>query len=230
MANSLTNWFKNKIIFTNNSLPAINGNNLNKMQENIESDMSAFIQGDLKNQIESLIAGAKTSGMPVGSGCDFFGTVAPQDHMFADGTAISRTEYAALFAVIGTTYGEGDGETTFNLPDKREQVSVMYKEGSTNFGELGAKVGSNSTTLVADNLPPQSGSFSFHDSSLGSVVHTVSGVFAGSDVKQNTYKKGGGQEMGANSYSTIKYNNGGKSTPISNIQQSLVCNYIIKVK
>ena len=81
------------------------------------------------------------TGTPVGSGMDYFGTTAPENYMFANGSAISRTEYAELFAVIGTTYGAGDGSTTFNLPDKRERVTAMYKEGHANFGTMGGKLG-----------------------------------------------------------------------------------------
>ena len=45
------------------------------------------------------------------------GSTAPSGWLFCDGSQISRTTYAALFAVIGTTYGSGDGTTTFNLPN-----------------------------------------------------------------------------------------------------------------
>lgn len=51
MANSLINWFKNKITFSNGSLPAINDVNLNDLQSKIESDLSDFVQGDLINNI-----------------------------------------------------------------------------------------------------------------------------------------------------------------------------------
>jgi len=44
---------------------------------------------------------------------------APAGYLKADGTAVSRATYAALFAAIGTTFGVGDGATTFNLPDLR---------------------------------------------------------------------------------------------------------------
>ena len=50
---------------------------------------------------------------------EFAGSVALPGHLMCDGSAISRTTYARLFAVIGTTYGSGDGSTTFNIPDKR---------------------------------------------------------------------------------------------------------------
>jgi microcystin-dependent protein len=47
------------------------------------------------------------------------GSKAPDGWLFCDGAAISRTTYAALFAIIGTTYGAGNGTTTFNLPNMR---------------------------------------------------------------------------------------------------------------
>lgn len=227
---ALINWFKNKITFANGKTPALNATNLNNLQSKIESDLSDYIQDGLKTIIDDRIAENKVSGMPIGSGCDFFGNTPPEDFMFADGSAISRTTYAELFAIIGTAYGAGDGSTTFNLPDKRECVSVMFKEGSEKFGTLGEQVGSNETTLTADNLPNQTGSFGFHGASVGSIVHTVSGVFSSSTRIDNTYRDGGSQVMGAPSYKSITFNNGGSSTPFSNIQQSLVCNYIIKVK
>ena len=55
----------------------------------------------------------------------------PQDFMLCDGRAVSRAEYAELFAIIGTTYGEGDGETTFNLPD----MIGRFAEGSATPGQ-----------------------------------------------------------------------------------------------
>lgn len=54
---------------------------------------------------------------PVGGIQMFAGSAAPSGWLFCDGTAISRTTYAALFAIISTTYGVGDGSTTFNLPN-----------------------------------------------------------------------------------------------------------------
>lgn len=51
---------------------------------------------------------------------DFAGTVPPVGWLECNGATISRTAYAALFAAIGTTYGGGDGATTFGLPDTRD--------------------------------------------------------------------------------------------------------------
>lgn len=53
----------------------------------------------------------------VGAVVAFAGSTSPTGWLLCDGSAVSRTDYAALFAVIGTTYGTGDGSTTFNLPN-----------------------------------------------------------------------------------------------------------------
>ena len=66
---------------------------------------------------------------------DFAGTVAPEGYLFCRGQAISRTTYAKLFAVLGTSHGQGDGATTFNIPDRqgtfpRGLVSISTATGS----------------------------------------------------------------------------------------------------
>lgn len=55
--------------------------------------------------------------MPAGVIVPFAGTTVPAGYLLCDGSAVSRMTYAALFAAIGTTYGAGDGNTTFNLPN-----------------------------------------------------------------------------------------------------------------
>jgi microcystin-dependent protein len=56
---------------------------------------------------------------PVGMISAFGGTVAPDGWFICDGTAKSRSQYADLYAVVGLSFGAGDGSTTFNLPDLR---------------------------------------------------------------------------------------------------------------
>lgn len=80
------------------------------------------------------------SVLPVGSMVDFGGTVAPSGWLGCDGSAVSRTTYAALFAAIGETWGPGNGSTTFNLPDFRRRVAVG--SGGASSGDLGNTVGS----------------------------------------------------------------------------------------
>lgn len=69
-------------------------------------------------------------GVPVGSGMDWWGPTAPAGYLFAFGQAISRVTYHRLYDVMGTTYGAGDGASTFNLPDKRGRVSYPKDIGS----------------------------------------------------------------------------------------------------
>ena len=63
-------------------------------------------------------------GIPTATIVPWTDSSAPSGFLECDGTAVSRTTYAALFAVIGTTYGSGDGSTTFNLPDLEDNVPV----------------------------------------------------------------------------------------------------------
>ena len=62
----------------------------------------------------------------------FAGSTTPQGWLLCDGSAVSRTDYAALFAVIGTTYGAGNGSTTFNLPNLIDK----FVEGSATSGTV----------------------------------------------------------------------------------------------
>jgi microcystin-dependent protein len=69
------------------------------------------------------------AGNIVGQVCFFGMTAAPEGFLKANGAAVSRTTYAALFAAIGTTYGAGDGSTSFNLPDLRGEFPRGFDDG-----------------------------------------------------------------------------------------------------
>lgn len=71
----------------------------------------------------------KNTAAPAGAVMHFAQSTAPQGWLKANGTAVSRTTYADLFAAIGTTFGEGDGSTTFNLPDLRGEFVRGWDEG-----------------------------------------------------------------------------------------------------
>lgn len=105
----------------------------------------------------------------------YAGSTAPSGYLICDGSAVSRTTYSALFSIIGTAYGSGDGETTFNVPNMSGRVSVGV---SRNYA-LASVGGSESVSLIANDLPPhvhevpQHG----HANTLGfdtpSLAHTV---------------------------------------------------------
>lgn len=63
--------------------------------------------------------GGGTAVMPTGSVLTFAGASCPTGYLPADGSAVSRSTFAGLFAVLGITHGQGDGSTTFNVPDYR---------------------------------------------------------------------------------------------------------------
>ena len=75
------------------------------------------------------LAFATIGGVPTGAVFYFAANTEPTGFLKADGTAVSRTTYAALFAVTGTTYGVGDGSTTFNLPDLRGEFIRGWDDG-----------------------------------------------------------------------------------------------------
>lgn len=79
----------------------------------------------LKKDIEGKVAQAAPSGQIA----FFAGSSAPAGWLKANGAAVSRTAYAALFAAIGTTYGAGDGRSTFNLPDLRGEFMRGWDDG-----------------------------------------------------------------------------------------------------
>ena len=182
------------------------------------------------NKIENELEILDNAKLPIGVGFDFYGTTAPTNFMFADGSAISRTTYSELFDIIGTTYGSGDGSTTFNLPDKRERVSVMYKENSTNgttgatLGTMGAKGGEFKHSQTTSEMPshshqlPSNALTVYHDQSqmnLGTSGTIVSRVIdmINQGITQDT-----------------KTENAGSGNAMNIMQPYLVCNYIIKVK
>lgn len=85
------------------------------------SQYSAFLNDqDSITAFERLFSKVNSLSMPCGSLIPFGGTSAPEDWLLCDGAAVSRTTFSELFKVIGTSFGAGDGSTTFNVPDTRE--------------------------------------------------------------------------------------------------------------
>lgn len=80
------------------------------------------------------------ASMPPGAIQMYGGSTAPTGYLLCNGNAVSRASYSALFAVIGTTYGSGDGSTTFNVPDLRQKFP-LGKAASGTGNALGATGG-----------------------------------------------------------------------------------------
>lgn len=83
--------------------------------DNTESGMTATNVQDAITELSTAPKGGP--GVPVGSVFWLATQIAPEGYLICDGSAVSRTEYADLFAAIGTTFGAGDGSTTFALPN-----------------------------------------------------------------------------------------------------------------
>ena len=118
--------------FAANQYLQIGANNVNAYFYNKRSGkyLSMRNDGELRYDGKRLLNTDDLSGMvPSGAVLYFAGQTAPAGWLKANGAAVSRTAYAALFAAIGTTYGAGDGSTTFNLPDLRGEFMRGWDDG-----------------------------------------------------------------------------------------------------
>ena len=89
---------------------------------------NAAVTGNLAVAGSLDVTGPVSSGggvvMPTGAMLEYGGVAAPTGWLLCNGAAVSRTTYAALYAVLGDIYGAGDGSTTFNVPDRRDRVGI----------------------------------------------------------------------------------------------------------
>ena len=85
-------------------------------------------------------------GIPTGTVVPWTAVSVATGFLECDGTAVSRTTYAALFAIVSTTYGVGDGSSTFNLPDLQDNIA-MGKSGSKSLASTG---GANTVTATGN--------------------------------------------------------------------------------
>tara|TARA_B100000900_G_scaffold412843_1_gene435454 strand:+ start:1051 stop:1767 length:717 start_codon:yes stop_codon:yes gene_type:complete len=90
-------------------------------------------------------------------------------YLLCDGSAVSRTTYADLFTLIGTTYGSGDGSETFNLPDFRDTI---LKGASATTDTLGTTTGANSITIDESSYTTHT-----HNISIDSHTHTFQPIY-----------------------------------------------------
>jgi microcystin-dependent protein len=176
--------------------------------------------------------------VPLAAGLDYWGATTPNSAFaFPVGQAISRTTYASLFALFGTTYGLGDGSTTFNLPDKTGRVSAMKESTASRltsiyFGgastSLGAVGGLDSHTLTTSEIPSHT-----HSITDPGHTHTTNGNFLKQGLVGSDYQGGsflGSAPVGVNTATTgISVNNTGGGGAHSIVQPTIICNYIIRI-
>lgn len=97
--------------------------------------------------LQTIVAG---SVIPAGSVAPFSGSVVPTGWLLCDGSAVSRTTYSNLFTALGTAHGQGNGSTTFNLPDYRGQFLRGRVDISTATGS--GTAASNQATFTAHGI------------------------------------------------------------------------------
>lgn len=179
--------FKNK---PNTDSP-INADNLNLLQDNIEDE---FDTNNLIGEIKMY---------PLAT--------APSGWLNCDGTAVSRTEYSNLFSVIGTTFGAGDGSTTFNLPNLCGKVAVGINNTDSDFDEIGKTGGEKEHTLIINEIPEHNHELGYDTGALLTAGNQRGNAGSGSTYGQGWYTRA----VGGNQ-------------PHNNLQPYLVLNYIIK--
>jgi len=163
--------------------------------------------------------------MPTASLMPYAGTAAPTGYFLCDGSAKSRTTYSALFGIIGTTYGVGDGSTTFNIPDLRGRViagqddmggssanRLTNQTGGLNGDNLGATGGAETHLLTAaeSGLPAHSHTQGAQASTGGAIESLSGGSSGGSYTSTGTVTA---QDA---------------SSAHNNVQPTIILNYIIK--
>lgn len=148
----------------------------------------------------------------------------PEGFLLCDGAEYSRTEYAELFDAIGTVYGDGDGNTTFNVPNLQTRVPVGAGENY----DLGKTGGEAEHTLTVEQMPSH-----YHEEKIGvygysgwpekTAKRTTAALKYGSDNYFNTDKETNLTEVLSNATTTST----GGNQPHSIMQPYTVVNYII---
>lgn len=157
---------------------------------------------------------------PTGAITAYAAATAPTGWLLADGTAVSRATYSALFTVISTTYGAGNGTTTFNVPNLKGKIPVGFNSAETEFDVLGETGGEKTHVLTVAELAAH--------------AHTLSIASEGTTGNNGIPGKWGTGVQSSSSNVTLfdttigGANSVGSNTAHNNLQPYLTLLYIIK--
>lgn len=170
---------------------------------------------------------AITTLMPSGAVLPYAGASTPTNWLLCAGQAVSRTTYAALFTAISTTYGVGDGSSTFNVPDLRGRVPA----GKDDMGGSGANrlTSGSAAALDGDTLGTGGGVEEHTLTTAQLAAHTHGGL---TNIDPDGGDGGDAHDPGmdyviSNGAGTVSGSTGGGAAH-TNVQPTLVLNYIIK--
>lgn len=150
--------------------------------------------------------------MIIGTVCLFAGSTIPSGYCLCDGSSVSRSTYADLFAVLGTTYGAGDGSTTFNLPDLVGKVAI----GASNTHPIGDTGGEENHTLTSTEIPSHTHTIPAHThehtitATTPKLTHTITQPafkYNKPGSKNNRSASSGGARMGTSSSAATRSTN-----------------------
>jgi microcystin-dependent protein len=155
---------------------------------------------------------------------------APASWLLADGSAVSRTLYPALFTVIGTNYGAGDGSTTFNLPDMRGRFVLGFGQGAGLANRVLAAVGGEENhQLITAELAAHTHLQNAHQHALPANINMAAATFAAGATNTLFAPPAGATWMANTSPMTPTNQNTGGDGGHNNMPPFLVITYIIKV-
>jgi microcystin-dependent protein len=161
--------------------------------------------------------------MPTATVLPYAGSAAPTGYFLCDGSAKSRTTYAGLFAIIGTTYGVGDGSTTFNIPDLRGRVIAGQDDmGGTSANRL-TNPASTINGIDGDGLGNTGGSETHQLTTAQMPSHTHDQT-----IRANANITGGGNPGVDRGITTNQTGSTGGDQAHNNVQPTIILNYIIK--
>jgi len=174
------------------------------------------------------LTGYVLASTPTGAMLDFAGTVAPAGFLGCDGSAVSRVTYSDLFAVLGETWGPGNGTTTFNLPDFRRCVAVgSGGSGTSVLGNAVGDTGGDETEALTDSLqlPAHTHATTGSTGNLNVSVANTAGI---APLNSVTFSQPAGGTADLPVTLAINLASTGASAPFSIMQPSAVVLKIIK--